>query len=192
MGSSTEWRSFLNIMRRRILKTGWKSLNVERLASKVRDGRTKLQWCRSVIGSVGRHILKILDERVGWYKAKEELRKYLEEENPREAAWKKLRRYKVKGKCFGEIVSGVKELAIKAAKEEYVQERLAVKAFLGAIPWPLAKSIRSKRIENLQGALEEARLMQMLDEEEEGKKRVQAIAEDPRTDRREERRPAQR
>ena len=75
----------------------------------------------------------------------------------------KLRRYKGKGKCFGKIVSEVKELAVKAAEVD-VQERLAVEAFLGAILWPLAKSFRSKRIDNLQGALGEARLMQMLDE----------------------------
>ena len=43
---------------------------------------------------------------------------------------------------------------MKAAKEEDVQERLAVETFLGAIPWPLAKDISSRRIDNLQGALE--------------------------------------
>ena len=83
-------------------------------------------------------------------------------------------------------------MAVRAAEEEDVQERLAAEAFLGAIPWPLAKTIRSKRINNLQGALEEARLMKMLDEEEDGKKRVQAMAEEPRADRREERRPSRR
>ena len=87
--------------------------------------------------------------RAAWEEAKEELRKYLREENPREAAWKKLQRYKGKGKYFGEIVSKVKELAVKAGEEEDVQERLAVEAFLGAVPWSLAKSIRSKRIDNL-------------------------------------------
>ena len=142
--------------------------------SKVKDDRTKIQWCRSMVGSVGRRILKSLDDRVSWAAAKEELRKYPGEENLREAAWKKLRRYKGKGKSFGEIISEVKELAVKAAEEEDVQERLAVEAFLGAIPWPLAKSIRSRRIDSLQNALEEARLMQMLDEEEEGKGRVQS------------------
>ena len=112
--------------------------------SKVKDDKMKIQWCRSVVGSVGRRILKSLDDRVNWATAEEELRKYLGEENPREAAWKKLRRYKGKGKSFGEIVSEVKELAVKAAKEEDVQERLAVEAFLGAIPWPFAKSICSR------------------------------------------------
>ena len=57
---------------------------------KVKDNKTKIQWCRSVVGSVGRRILKSLDDRVSWAAAKEKLRKYLGEENPREAAWKKL------------------------------------------------------------------------------------------------------
>ena len=152
--------------------------------------KTKIQWCRSVVGSVGRRILKSLDDRVSWAAAKEELRKYLGEENPRESAWKKLRRYKGKGKSFGEIVSEVKELAVKAAKEEDVQERLAVEAFHGAIPWPLVKDISSRRIDSLQKALEEARLMQMLEEEEERKGRVQTLAEEPRLERGKERRPS--
>ena len=135
--------------------------------SKVKDDKTKIQWRRSVVGSVGRRILKSLDDRVSWATAKEELRRYLREENPREAAWKKLWRYKSKGKSFGEIVSEEKESAVKAAEEEDAQERLAVEAFLGAIPWPLAKSICSRRIDSLQKTLEEARLMQILDEEEE-------------------------
>ena len=103
--------------------------------------------------------------------------------------WKKLQRYKGKGKSFGEIVSEVKELAVKAAEEEDIQERLAVETFLGAIPWPLAKSIHSRRIDSSQKALEEARLMQMLEEEEEGKGRVQALTAEPRAEQRKERRP---
>ena len=69
-------------------------------------------------------------------------------------------------------MSKVKELAVKAAEEEDVQERLAVKAFPGVILWPLAKSIHSRRIDSLQKALEEARLMQMLDEERRRKAKV--------------------
>ena len=57
---------------------------------KVRGDGTKIQCCRSVVGSVGRRILRSLDDRVSWAAAKEELRNYLGEENPREAAWKKL------------------------------------------------------------------------------------------------------
>ena len=80
----------------------------------------------------------------------------------------------------------MKELAVKAAKEGDVQERLAVEVFLGSIPWPFTKGIRSSRIDSLQKALEEARLMQILDEEEEGKSKVQALTEEPRMERGEE------
>ena len=83
----------------------------------------------------------------------------------------------------------MKELAVKAAEEEDVQERLAVEAFFGAIPWPFAKSICSRRIDSLQKALEEARLMQILDKEEEGKDKVQVLTEEPRMERGEERQP---
>ena len=117
---------------------------------------------------MGRRILKSLDDRVSWATAKEELRKYLSEEDPREVAWKKLHSYKGKRKSLGEIASEVKDLAMKVAEEEGVQERLAVEAFLGAIPWPLAKRIRSRRINSLEKALAEACLMQLLEEEEAG------------------------
>ena len=69
--------------------------------------------------------VKNLHDGATWRKVKEELHKYLGKEQPRAAAWKKLS-YKVKGKCFGEIASEVRELAVKAADEEDVQERLAV------------------------------------------------------------------
>ena len=56
------------------------------------------------------------------------------------AAWKRLRGYKARGKCFGEIASEVKELAEKAADEEDVRERLAVERF----PWGHTLAFRSR------------------------------------------------
>ena len=53
---------------------------------KITTERTKIQWCRSVVGSVGRRILKGLPERGGWNEAKEELRRYLGEGDCRAAA----------------------------------------------------------------------------------------------------------
>ena len=114
------------------------------------------------------------------------MRKYLGEDNPKSAAWKRLRGYKAKGKCFGEIASEVKELAEKAADEEDVHERLAMEAFLVAIPWHIAHEIKIKRIDSHKEALEEAKLRWMLEEEEGSKKRVQAVREDLRTARQEE------
>ena len=59
--------------------------------SKVKDDKTKIQWCRSVIGNVGRRIQKGLADWAQWRQAKAELRKYLGEDNPKYAAWKRLR-----------------------------------------------------------------------------------------------------
>ena len=53
--------------------------------SKVKDDKTKIQWSRSVIGNVGRRILKGLPDGAQWRNAKEELRKYLGEYNPKTA-----------------------------------------------------------------------------------------------------------
>ena len=145
--------------------------------SKVKDDKAKIQWCRSVIGSVGRRILKGLPDGAQWRQAKAELMKYLGEDNKKPAAWKKLRGYKAKGKRFGEIASEVKELAEKAADEQDVRERLAMEAFLGAIPWHFSHEIKVKRIDSLNEALEEAKLCKTV-EEEDSKKRVQAVTED--------------
>ena len=155
-------------------------------SSKVKDDKSKIQWCRSVIGNVGCRILKGLPDGAQWRKANAKLRKYLGEDNPKSAAWKTFGGYKAKGKCFGEIASEVKELVEKAADEEDVHEKLAVEAFLGAIPWYFAHEIRVKRIDSLKEALEEAKLCQTLEEEEDSRKRVQAATEDLRPARQEE------
>ena len=134
---------------------------------------------------MGRIIIKGLPDGAQWGQVKVGLRKLLGKDNPKAAAWKRLRGYKAKGKCFGEIASEVKELAEKAAYEEEVRKRLAVEAFLGAIPWHFACEIRIKRIDNLKEALEEAKLHRTLEDEEDSKKRVQAITEDLRPARQE-------
>ena len=132
--------------------------------SKDKDDKCKIQWCGSEIGNVGRRILEVLPGGAQWRQAKAELKKYIKEDNPKSAAWKRFRGYKTKGKCFGEIAIEVKELAGKAADEEAVHERLAVESFLVAIPWHFARKIGVKRIYNLKEALEEAKLHQTLEE----------------------------
>ena len=76
-----------------------------------------------------------------------------------------------KGRCYGEIASEVRELTVRAADEEDLRERLAVEAFLEVIPWPFAKEMRTKKIEHLKEALEEARTRRALEVEEEGRRK---------------------
>ena len=54
-----------------------------------------------MIESVGRHILKGLTERGGWAEAKEELQRFLGEENSRAAVWKKLQGTRQEGSVMG-------------------------------------------------------------------------------------------
>ena len=136
---------------------------------------------------MGRRIIKGLPDGAQWGQVKAELREYLGKDDQKSAAWKRLRGYKAKGKCFGEITSEVKELAEKAADEEDIRERLAVEAFLWAIPWHFAHKIRMKRIDSLKEALKEAKFCKTLEEEEEedSRKKVQAVTEDPQPARQE-------
>ena len=60
----------------------------------INQGERKVKWCKSVIGGVGRKILKNIAPRAMWDEAKEKLRRFLGEEDSRALAWKKLRRYK--------------------------------------------------------------------------------------------------
>ena len=60
--------------------------------SKVKDNKTKIQWCRSVIGNVGHRILKGLPVGAQWVHAKAELRKYLGEDNPKSCCLEEVKR----------------------------------------------------------------------------------------------------
>ena len=55
--------------------------------SKISNKKTKIQWCKSVIGNVGRLILKGLKEGNCWEETKQELRRFLGEGDSYAAAW---------------------------------------------------------------------------------------------------------
>ena len=126
----------------------------------------KVKWCKSVIGGVGRKILKNLPPGANWNDVKQELRRFLGEEDSRTQAWRKLKQYKAEGKSLGEIASDVLNMANQAAGEDDVRQRLAMEAFLEAIPWKIAREIKKKKIDTVEEGLKEVKLLQMLEEEE--------------------------
>ena len=126
----------------------------------------KIKWCKSVIGGVGRKILKNLPPRASWEDATQELRRFLGEEDSQSVAWRKLRRYRAEGKPFGEIASDVLGLASMAAGEVHVRQKLAVDAFLEAMPWKYSIELKKKRVESVEEALQEVKLLKLLEEEE--------------------------
>ena len=126
------------------------------VAVNIRDNAKKVNWCRAVIGSAGRGVLKNVDPNFTWDQVKGELRRYLGEDN-RAAAWRRLKYYKAGDKSLGEIAADLLGHAWAAATEEDVQQRLAVDAFLEAIPWRVACEVKKKKPDTLKKALEEAK-----------------------------------
>ena len=103
-------------------------------AFEIHSEQRKITWCKAVIGKVGRKILKNVDTNGTWDQAKAELIGFLGDVDGRTAAWKKLRQYRAGSKTLGEIAADILGYAKGAADEEDVQQRLAIEAFLGAIP----------------------------------------------------------
>ena len=138
-------------------------------ALNIRDNQKKIKWCKAVIGSVGRGILKNADPTLSWDEIKTELLRYLGEEDSRAAAWRRLKHYKAGEKSLGEMAGDILSYARAAATEEDVQQRLAVDAFLEVIPWEIAREIKKKKMQTLRQALEEAKFLLALQEEEKKK-----------------------
>ena len=143
------------------------------VAVNIRDNAKKVNWCRAVIGSAGRGVLKNVDPNLTWDQVKAELRRYLGEEDNRAAAWRRLKYYKAADKSLGEIAADLLGHAKAAATEEDVQQHLAVDAFLEAIPWKVAREVKKKKPDTLKKALEEAKFLGVLDEEEQKKKKLE-------------------
>ena len=129
--------------------------------------KKKVKWCKSVIGGVGRKILKNLPQGATWEEAKQELRRFLGEEDPKVLAWRKIRRYQAEGKPMGEVASDVLELANLAAGVADVRQKLAVDAFLEAVPWKYSIELKKRKIDSVEDALTELKLLKRLEEEEE-------------------------
>ena len=98
----------------------------------------KILWCKSVIGNVGRRILKTLPNQATWDDVKAELKRFLGEQDSRDIAWKRLKQYQAEGKAPGEIASDVLNLAKEAVDDDDVSQKLAFEAFVEAIPWKFA------------------------------------------------------
>ena len=132
----------------------------------VNDGK-KVRWCRAVIGQVGRSVLRGLDGANATYDAiKAELIRYFGEEDSKAAAWRKLKQYNAGQKGIGEIAADVLSFARAAATENDVRERLAIDAFLSALPWEVARELKKKKVDTLKKALEKAKTISALLEED--------------------------
>ena len=74
---------------------------------------------------------------------------------------------------MGEIAAEIINFARKASSEEHTRQRLAVRAFVNAIPKKIGDRIKEKRITTLKKALEEAKYLQTIQEERRTDRQIQ-------------------
>ena len=136
-------------------------------AMDIRAEARKIKWCKARIGSTGLQVLKGLEPIQSWDQAKTELIRYFGDDDATDAAWRNLEFYKAGSKSLGEIAADIARYARKASGEENTQQRLAVRAFINAIPKKMRNRLREKKIPTLKKALEEAKFLQTLQENSE-------------------------
>ena len=130
----------------------------------------KKHWCQALIGEAGRSIIKGVVPGASWAAIKQELLDVLGESNPQDRAFDRLINYKPGQKGLGEIATDILVKASKATDDADMRLKLGLKAFLKAVPESIGRDLRRKHFRSVREALEEARFLQRVQEEEEAVK----------------------
>ena len=144
------------------------------LCHNIQGCERKRHWCQALVGEAGRNIIKKIPQRATWDQIKAELYGVLGEANPKDLAFDQLLNYKPGDKGLGEIATDIITKAGRATEDLEAQNRLGIRAFLSAIPASLGKELRRKHLLSVKDALEEARFLQRV-QDEEGKGHVLAV-----------------
>ena len=142
-------------------------------AAELRADNRKIKWCKAKIGNAGLQVLKGVEPIHDWEQAKAELIRYFGDEDVVGTAWRNLEFYHAGNKPMGEIAAEIINFARKASSEEHTRQRLAVRAFVNAIPKKIGDRIKEKRITTLKKALEEAKYLQTIQEERRTDRQIQ-------------------
>ena len=134
-------------------------------AMDLRTEAKKIKWCKAKIGSTGLQILKGIEPIRDWDQARTELQRYFGDEDAVETAWRNLEYYHAGAKSLGEIAAEIDKFARRASGEEHTRQRLAVRAFIKAVPRRIGDRIRERKVTTLKKALEEAKYWQTVQEE---------------------------
>ena len=131
----------------------------------------KKQWCQALVGEAGRRIINDLGARASWDQIKRELIHVLGESNPVERSLGKLLNYKPGSRGPGEVVADVLVLAKKATDDQPLQQRLAIKAFITAMPDKVRSQLKRRHFDTVKQVFDEARFLIDIEEEEDKERR---------------------
>ena len=145
-----------------------KGFEIRLLCNNITAADRKRNWCRSLVGEAGNSIIEKLPQTATWAEVKEELCSVLGEGDPKKRAFEILSNYKPKGKGLGEMATDIMAKASLATNDADLQTQLGLKAFLQALPRNIGRELRRRHFESVKEALEEARFLQSVEEEENG------------------------
>ena len=126
----------------------------------------KRNWCQALVGEAGRSIIRKLPVRATWEQVKSELCGVLGDADPKDRAIESLLQYQSKGKGQGEIAAEIITKAASATEDVDLQVKLGLKAFIKALPEPIGRELRRMHFRSVREALQEARFLQKVQEEE--------------------------
>ena len=144
-----------------------KGFEIRLLCYNISEADRKRNWCRSLVGEAGNSIIEKLPQAATWAEVKEEFCSVLGEGNPKKRAFEVLSNYKPKGKGLGETATDIMAKASLAASDANLQAQLGLKAFLQAVPRNIGRELRRRHFVSVKEALEEARFLQSVMEEDE-------------------------
>ena len=143
-----------------------KGFEIRLLCNNINAADRKRNWCRALVGEAGNSVIEKLPQTATWAEIKAELCFVLGDGEPKKRAFEILSRYKPKSKGLGEMASDIMTKAAIATNDADLQKQLGLKAFLQAVPRSIGRELRRRHFDSVREALEEARFLQSVEEDE--------------------------
>ena len=143
-----------------------KGFEIRLLCNHITAADRKRNWCRAMVGEAGKSVIEKLPQAATWAEIKAELCSVLGDGEPKKRAFEILSRYKPKSKGLGEMATDIMAKAAIATNDADLQTQLGLKAFLQAVTRSIGRELRRRHFESVREALEEARFLQSVEEDE--------------------------
>ena len=143
-----------------------KGFEIWLLCNNITAADRKRNWCRALEGKAGNSVIEKLPQAAIWAEIKAELCSVLGDGEPKKRAFEISSRYKPKSKGLGEMATDIMTKAAIATNDVDLQTQLGLKAFLQAVPRSIGRDLRWRHFESVREALEEARFLLSVEEDE--------------------------
>ena len=143
-----------------------KRFEIRLLCNNITAADRKLNWCKALVGEAGNSVIEKLPQAATWAEIKAELCSVLGDGEPKKRAFEILSRYKTKSKGLGEMATDIMAKAAIATNDADLQTQLGLKAFLQVVPRSIGRELRRRHFDSVREALEEARFLQSVEEDE--------------------------